>query len=77
MKDMYSWDDVFSKNTKQLAEELKIAREAGLISKRTALKRYLSLDDTEVDVEFALLEEETAQVPEVVLPVTEEDAETD
>jgi hypothetical protein len=27
VKDNYSRDDVFSKNTKQLAEELKIARE--------------------------------------------------
>lgn len=58
IKDNYSRDDVFSKNTKQLAEELKIVRDIWLVSKRTALKRYLSLDDSEIDIELKLIEEE-------------------
>lgn len=66
IKDNYSRDDVFSKNTKQLAEELKIAREIWLISNRTALKRYLSLDDSEIDIELWLIADEWVQE---VLPV--------
>lgn len=73
VKDNYSRDDVFSKNTKQLAEELKIVREIGLISKRTALKRYLSLDDSEIDIELALIDDEV----EEILPVTTTDDQTD
>lgn len=70
MKDSYSWDDVFSKNTRELIEELEKALNIGLISKRTALKRYLSLDDSEIDIEFALMDNEA-------LPVIEDNVEED
>ena len=59
--DQYSWDDVFSKNTKQLVEELEIAINSGIISRRTAMKRYLWYTDEEVDIELALLQPTDAQ----------------
>lgn len=78
IKDNYSRDDVFSKNTKQLAEELKIATEIWLISKRTALKRYLSLDDSEIDLEFWLIDDEWVEDTVVdTLPVNDKNDQTD
>jgi len=72
VKDNYSRDDVFSKNTNQLVEELRTAREMWLISKRTALKRYLSLDDSEIDIELDLIDSEVVDP----LPVTTNNGDT-
>jgi hypothetical protein len=44
-----------------------------LISKRTALKRYLSLDDSEIDLEFGLIEDEWIKETQETLPVTTTD----
>lgn len=56
--DTYIWPDIFSKNTQQLIEELEKAVSIWILSKRTALKRYLDLDENELDLEFNLLENE-------------------
>jgi hypothetical protein len=39
--DQYSWDDVFSKNSKDLIDELAVALENKVISRRTSMKKYL------------------------------------
>lgn len=54
----YSWSDVFSKNTKDLIDELSIALQNGLISKKTALKRYLDYSDDEIQLELLEIEKE-------------------
>lgn len=61
----YSWSDIFSKNTKDLIDEIAIALSSWLISKKTALKRYLDYSDEEAD--FELLE-----IKNEIIPVTQE-----
>ena len=51
----YTWEDIFTKDSAKVIEELKIARESGLISQATAVKRYLWLDDAELDLELNLI----------------------
>ena len=50
--EVYSWSDVFSKNTKDLIEEIKIAKEIWIISRKTALKRYLDYTNEEIEQEL-------------------------
>lgn len=45
-----NWDDIISKNEKELIEELKLAREAGLISQFTWIQKYQNLKKEE-DIE--------------------------
>ena len=45
-----NWDDIISKNDKELIEELKLAREAGLISQFTWIQKYQNLKKEE-DIE--------------------------
>ena len=53
--DTYTWDDVFAKNDNDLVNELKIAREAGLISQYNAIKRYNKYTEEEAMNEMELL----------------------
>lgn len=53
--DLYDWEDVFAKSDNELVEELKIARESKIISRETAIKKYLHLEDDEVTKEIELL----------------------
>lgn len=47
------WDDVIPKSDKELAEELKTARESWFISQYTSIKKYLHLDTPEeIDAEI-------------------------
>ncbi len=41
------WDDIIPKSDEALANELKIAREAGFVSQYTSIKKYLHLDTEE------------------------------
>jgi len=41
------WNKVLPQSGKELAEELKIARESGLISQYSAIKTYLNLNEDE------------------------------
>lgn len=61
---IYSWNDIFSKNTNTLIEELEKALQNGIISKRTALKRYLNYSDEEVDNEFLEIENQNLVINE-------------
>lgn len=50
------WNDILTKWDKELIEELKIAREAGLISQFTWVKLYLGIEDeTEIQKEVDLI----------------------
>lgn len=49
------WNDILIKNEKDLAEELKIAREAGIISQYTGIQKYQGLlnpEDIEKEIEL-------------------------
>ena len=61
---IYSWNDIFSKNTNTLIEELEKALQNGIISKRTALKRYLNYSDDEVNNEFLEIENQNLVINE-------------
>ena len=65
--DQYSWDDVFSKNSKDLIDELAVALENKVISRRTSMKKYLWYSDEEVEVELWYIDAETPVVPPVVV----------
>ena len=64
----YSWGDVFAKNDKELVEELKDAREAGIVSQLEAIKRYSGYDDDEAERELELINGQS-------LPITNEEDE--
>lgn len=50
------WDDIIAKNDKELIDELKIAREAGLISQYTWIQKYLKYNSQEeIERELALI----------------------
>lgn len=53
LTDTIFWDEVISQDGKELAEELKIAREAGLISQFSSIKTYMWFN-TEAEVESEL-----------------------
>lgn len=59
---MYSWSDVFSKSSTDLIDELSVALENWLISKKTALQKYLDYSDEEVDNEFLQIQNENLQL---------------
>lgn len=50
------WNEIISKGDKELAEELKIARDAGIISQFTGVKLYLGLDDEQTQKELDRLQ---------------------
>ena len=54
--DQYQWDDVMSRDRKDIIEEIKIARETWLLSRYNAIKRYNDYSDEETVEELRLLE---------------------
>lgn len=54
----YFWNDIFSKNTKDLIDELSVALSNWLLSRKTALKRYLDYSDEEADLELLQISNE-------------------
>lgn len=55
------WNDVFSKDDKALVDELKVARDTGLISQLRAIQQYLGLDKDEAEEELLAIQEENAK----------------
>ena len=56
------WSDVFAKSDNELVEELKIARESGLISQERAVGLYLGIDSDEAKQEVLLINSSTNDV---------------
>lgn len=56
-----TWWDVYAKDSMDLVNELKVAREISIISKETAMKKYLAIDWIELEEEMARIEEENTQ----------------
>ena len=53
------WKDVISPNSKDLADELKVAREAGIVSQFTWVKKYLWLtEEADINEELKLIDNE-------------------
>jgi hypothetical protein len=50
--------DVFARSGKDLADELKVARDTRLISNLKAIQQYLGVDEEQAKKELALIEEE-------------------
>lgn len=63
LEDKYSRDDVFSKNSKDLVDELSVALSDRIISKKTAMKKYLWYTDEEVELEMQEIMNENTLTP--------------
>ena len=62
--DTYTRPDIFAKSSKELADELKTARESNIISQYTAIKKYNWYNDKETTKELALINSETDEQSE-------------
>jgi len=64
--DTYHWEDIFAKSSSDLADELKVAREALIISQYNAVKQYGNYTDEETQEEMDRIDEENKSKAPVV-----------
>lgn len=58
------WNDVFSKDYKSLVYELKVARDAWIITQLRAIQKYLWIDKKEAEKELIAIQEENSKKTE-------------
>lgn len=58
----YTWPDIFGSSDMEVAEEMTVALNAGIISQERAIQTYLGLDDEEVEEEIEKINSTTNSI---------------